>query len=354
MSEHPWYQMLNKEASIGGAVQFLIYFSKQIISRYKLLLVLILVGASLGLLFSLVKPVKRSAELIIAAEEAQASGFEGLMSQFGLEMGGANPGGIFQGESLVKVFMTRGMIERALLTKVYLNGDSVILAQYLLPMTKYGKKEGLKDVVFNEDRKQHNSLTDSVLYLLQKHAKSKIISVVKPDKRQGIIHVKAVHRDGEFARLFATSLLENVSEFYVETLTKKARSNLTVLQAEADSVQMLLNENLSLSAYASDLNINPVRQSLRIDQNRKLIDLQVSVSLYGEIVKNLKLAEISLRKQTPLIQVIDRPLQPLEIVGYRWWEWCIIGGIFGLLGALVLVYLDVKRQQDAELQRIEA
>jgi hypothetical protein len=81
----------------------------------------------------------------------------------------------------------------------------------------------------------------------------------------------------------------------------------------------------------SDLNVNPLKQSLRVNQNRKMIDLQVSVALYGEIVKNLKLAEISLRKQTPLIQVIDSPIMPLDESGYEWWEWTVLGLLMGFI-----------------------
>ena len=59
----------------------------------------------------------------------------------------------------------------------------------------------------------------------------------------------------------------------------------------------------------------------------------------GELIKNLKLAEIGLRKQTPLIQIIERPHYPLEHVGLRWWQY-VLGGLgLGLALAFYLVYL---------------
>jgi hypothetical protein len=83
--------------------------------------------------------------------------------------------------------------------------------------------------------------------------------------------------------------------------------------------------------------VNPGRASLGVNQNRSLIDLQVSVALYGEIIKNLKLAEIGLRKETPLIQLVDMPSFPLPQVGFRWWEFA--AGGFALSLVLVLVVL---------------
>ncbi len=340
------FQMLQQEASIGTILQFVVYLLQIVKNNLRSILLFVVLGSALGLVVGFLKPPKRSAEVILAAEEESASGFEGLMAQFGLDMGGMNPGGIFQGESLVKVFLTRSMIERTLLTKVAVNGDSVVLANYIFPQTKPGKKRVFKGVQFSADRSQHDALTDSALYVLQKFVKAKMLSVNKPDKRQGIIHVKTTHRNPQVALLFSEALVEEVSDFYIESLTKKARSNLAVLQAEADSVKALLNTNLSESAIASDLNINPIRQTLRVGQNRKLIDLQVSVALYGEVVKNLKLAEIQLRKQTPLIQIIDHPAKPLDVVGFEWWEWILYGGLGGLLGGMFMAYRKTTQEEE--------
>ncbi len=40
----------------------------------------------------------------IAAEQEGSAGWDGLLAQFGLDIGGSNPGGIFEGESLVSLF----------------------------------------------------------------------------------------------------------------------------------------------------------------------------------------------------------------------------------------------------------
>jgi hypothetical protein len=346
MSKHPMFQILQQEASLDTILAFIKQLLRLFAQNLRSILVLALLGSLLGLAVGFLKPPKRSAEVILAAEEEGASGFEGLMAQFGLDAGGSNPGGVFQGESLVKVFLTRNMLERTLLSEVEIHGDTVVLANYLFPKTKLGKKRAFEGVQFSADRRANDALTDSALYELQKLARSKMLSVTKPDKRQGIIHVKAIHRDPMVALRLSETLVKTVSDFYVETLTKKSRFNLEVLQAEADSVQRLLNSNLAESAIESDLNVNPIRQTLRITQNRKLIDLQVSVALYGEVVKNLKLAEIQLRKQTPLIQIIDRPQQPLDVVGFLWWEWLMYGSLGGAMGGLLLAYRKAGVQQE--------
>jgi hypothetical protein len=60
-----------------------------------------------------------------------------------------------------------------------------------------------------------------------------------------------------------------------------------VLRKEADSIQGVMNKNILRNANNMDYNINPLHQSAKVEQNKSLIDMQISISLYGEIVKNL-------------------------------------------------------------------
>ena len=286
-------------------------------------------GAFVGALLFVVIPRKHTAELMLAIEDEKSTGFENILAQFGIDVAGSQAGGIFQGESLIQLFKTRYLLERTLLTEVTIQGKSEILANRLFPSTRWAHKRKTSGVTFTADRETFTPLQDSVLLLLRDHVEAKILSAEKPDKKQSIIRVRAVHADKHFAKAFVETLVANTSEFYVESLTAKARGNLDVLKREADSVEALLSTHMVRSAVAGDVNVNPLRQTLRVTQNRALVDLQVTVSLYGEIVKNLKLAEISLRKQTPLIQVIDPPRFPLKKTGYELWEWMLLGGILG-------------------------
>jgi hypothetical protein len=47
-------------------------------------------------------------------------------------------------------------------------------------------------------------------------------------------------------------------------------------------------------------------------------------------VKNLKLAELALKKQTPLIEVVDVPHFPLKKTGLSFWMYLAVGAMCGL------------------------
>ena len=70
---------------------------------------------------------------------------------------------------------------------------------------------------------------------------------------------------------------------------------------------------------------------------KALIDVQANGSIYQEIVTQLELAKVTHRNKTPLIQIIDQPILPLENSRLKFFE-CLVFGIFGGLFLSVLYY----------------
>jgi hypothetical protein len=128
-----------------------------------------------------------------------------------------------------------------------------------------------------------------------------------------------------------------VSDFYVDTKTKKSVDNLAILQHQTDSVRAVLNSALTGVAVSTDINPNPnpSRQILRVPSQRRQVDVQANQAILMELVKNLEISKVSLRKETPLIQVIDRPIMPLEKERLGKIKSILVGGI---LGAFIIIF----------------
>ena len=337
-------QLRNRDASLGDILSQLSTFYLRVKTNWKLFVKCITVFGILGLVAGfLFQSNKKQATYIIAAEEEGPSGMEGLLAQFGLDAGGSNPGGVFEGESLVQLFKIRSMIERALLSEVIYDNKRLVIADLFWSDLRSSKNKIFEEVKFSTDRGLQNNISDSAVYLLYKHVKKELLSVSRPDKKQSFVTVSCTHENPDYAMIFTKSLIDNVTDFYTETITKKARYNLDILRREVDSVQRVLNDNLIKDAQYTDLNINPLMQAGRINQNRSKIDLQITVTLYGELIKSLKLAEVSLRKQTPLIQIIETPHYPLENSGLKWWHYLLSGIGLGLFIAFYLTNWSVQK-----------
>jgi len=284
-------------------------------------------------------PAKYNAQLMLAVEEGETSGWQNLLAQFGLDVGGLNPGGIFEGESLVQLFQTRYMVERTLLQKAEFNGDSVLLINFLYPYTEWGRDPEFADVTFSEDRSTFTPLQDSLLNEVHEFVNKEILDVYKPDKKLSLIYVNSVHENKYFAQAFTEAVVKNTTEYFLESITSKARVNLEVLQAQKDSAELALKHAIIRNASAQDQSINSIFQRSQVDKYASYVDLEIANALFIEITKNLTLAEIGLRKQTPLIQVVERPIFPLKRTGMLWWEWMLVGAAmgaaFGVYRALV-------------------
>jgi uncharacterized protein involved in exopolysaccharide biosynthesis len=134
-----------------------------------------------------------------------------------------------------------------------------------------------------------------------------------------------------------------VSKFYVETKTKKSTTNVAILQYQTDSVRNQLNRAISGVAQSNDAipNLNSARQVLRSSGQQRQIDVQANTAILTELVKNLELSKLSLRKETPLIQVIDKPILPLPVEKFGKVKGVLLGGF--LAGFLVVIGLVGRR-----------
>jgi uncharacterized protein involved in exopolysaccharide biosynthesis len=69
------------------------------------------------------------------------------------------------------------------------------------------------------------------------------------------------------------------------------------------------------------------------------VNTQVNSTILGQLSGNLELSKASLRKETPLIQVIDRPILPLDKVIVSKKKSLFLGGL--LAGFLAVFYLVI-------------
>jgi hypothetical protein len=298
---------------------------KSLLARWKVIVLAIVIGGGLGLAYAVLKKPVYKATLSFALEDDKASGGGGLgaalglASQFGIDLGGGG-GGAFSGDNLLELMKSRSMIEKSLLTDVTINGKRQTLAELYIDFNKlrdkWKEKEGIKDVHFlpGADPDKFSLKQDSLLGEFHKELIKSCVTVDKADKKLSIISVVVSSKSELFSKFFAEVLVKNVSDFYVTTKTKKSTQNVMVLQRQTDSVRRELNSAILGVASNTDRtpNPNPNLQILRTPSQRKQVDVQANTAILTELVKNLEITKLSLRKETPLVQIIDKPILPLE------------------------------------------
>jgi hypothetical protein len=309
-----------------------------------------LVILATGILFCLIglaysfykKPVYTAVSTFVLEEGNKTGGlgqYAGLASLAGIDIG-KDGGGIFQGDNILELYKSRVMIKKTLLSKVNIGNKQQLLIDRYVDFNelrqKWRKRDNIDSVSFDGDPAKFNRTQDSVITDLVEIFNKKVLSVNKLDKKLSIIKVQVSTTDELFAKEFNTKLVETVNNFYTQTKTKKSGQNVSILQRQADSVKAVLGYSLSGVASAIDAapNANPAMSSLRVPSQKRQVDVQASTAIYSEIVKNLELSKISLRQETPLIQVIDQPVLPLTIDKFGKVKGIIIGFIAGVFIAV--------------------
>lgn len=319
---------------------------KYLLSQWTLILIGAAVGAGIGFTNAYFKRPIYKAELSFLLEEAQSDGglgsYSGLASMVGINVNGGT-GGMFSGNNLIELMQSREVIVKALLRPVSINSKIQTLAEYYIQINdlRHAWKDNpiLLGLRFdsNLDRAKFGRLQDSVMGSFYRDLKAGTFSVMKKDENLSIVTVTVDSENQVFAKYFAEAIVETVSQFYIETKIKKSAENLYVLQHQTDSVRRALNSAMVGAAVLSDNNPNGnlARQILRVPSQNRQVDVQVNTLILGELVKNLELAKMSLRKDTPFIQIIDKPIFPLQkSIASK-----VMGLVLGAITAIILLAL---------------
>jgi len=320
---------------------------RYLLSKWIIIFLAGLFGGVLGFTYAYLKKPTYKAELSFALEDDKPGGLgaaAGIASQFGIDIGGGG-GGAFSGDNLLELMKSRSMVQKALLTTVNIKGKDQTLAQYYISINNLRSdwKDDLKNVQFlpGADASKFSRQQDSLLGVFHKALIDGALSVDKKDKKLSIITVGVVSGNELFSKLFVEVLTKTVSNFYIDTKTKKSVQNVSILQFQTDSVRKRLNE--ALTGVASDIdavpNANPGMQVLRAPSQHRQVDVQINQAILIELVKNLTISRVSLRKETPLVQVIDMPVLPLtKIKTSKLISMIVVGFLFGLIAVVVFCY----------------
>ncbi len=177
---------------------------------------------------------------------------------------------------------------------------------------KWDEDLSFQKVKFVSDPSSDDRVRDSILFKVYENILKGQLSVGKRDKKLNLVEINMKDENEIFSKRFVELLVSNAIQFYTEYKVKKTKQNVAILQKQTDSVRGTLFGNITQAAQMSDLNVNPIRQIVRAGTQRKQVDVQVNGVVYGELLKNLELSKIALRKETPLIQIIDTPKYPLK------------------------------------------
>jgi hypothetical protein len=345
-------QNTNDEISLKELIEKGREWFSYLLGQWKIIVLAGIIGAALGLAYSFSKKPIYTASLSFALEDEKGGGglggALGLASSFGIDLGGGG-GSIFTGSNLTELFKSRAMVEQTLLSPVIVDGKTISLVEMYIQnngwRSNWNDKPKFKDIQFlpNIKRTHFSRVHDSILGVIYQDLSKTGLVVGQKDKKIAIITIDVSSTNELFSKYFTEALVKEVSDFYVSTKSKKARMNMDILERQTDSIRGELNGAITGVAVANDntFGLNPAMNVRRAPSARRQVDVQANTAILTELVKQSELAKVTLRKETPLIQIIDRPILPLEKEKFGKAKGLVIGGY--LAGFLMVLYLIVRR-----------
>jgi hypothetical protein len=349
----------NDEISLKQIILKFIEWILYLKSKSKIIFLSSIIGGLIGVTIAWFEKPTYKAILTFAMEEDKGggsgglSGALGLASSFGIDLGGAG-GGVFAASNLTELMKSRLIVEKVLLCPKQINGRTITLAEYYIELNElrkaWKKKPSLRNIQFlpGDDRSKYTLQHDSILKIIYKNVIDKDhLSIMQKDKKVTILSIEVTSEDEQFSKIFCESIAKETSDFYIETKSKKARLNADVLQKQVDSIRSELNGAITVVAAETDnvYNLNPAFNIKGAPSKKKQIDVQANTAILTNLVVQLEFAKITLRKETPLIQLIDRPILPLTKEKFGKFKSIILGGFLtGFLSMMYLIFRQLIRK----------
>jgi uncharacterized protein involved in exopolysaccharide biosynthesis len=326
-------------------------------TQWAILLIICLITGMAGFFYAYFQKPQYTATLTFALEDEKSgsggglAGALGIASSLGIDLG-TSAGGAFSGANLLELMKSRRIVEKALLNNVKIGETEMSLADNLIEFKKlraeWAEKTELSKISFNHNQTLNTStiLRDSVMGLLFEIVTGKdgILNVAQKDKKISILSIEVKTENELFSKAFTESLAKEVSEFYVETKSKKAKMNVAILQKQTDSIRNELDLAIRGVAVANDnaYNLNPAFNVKRVGSTSRQVDVQANSAILTQLVANLEMAKVTLLKETPLIQVIDKPILPLKKDKLSKLRTMLTFSF--LSGVVMVIFLTIKRK----------
>ena len=233
----------------------------------------------------------------------------------------------------MQLLKSRVVVESTLLTQANIEGSVDLLVHHFISQEKM-----FVNIDFNQP---HVLYHDSVIGEIWKRIIENDLSIEIENDEANIITLSYVSVNENFAKRFTETLINEMSKMYISHQTKQARNTIDFLQERADSVFKELETVEYDFARIKDINQRIVKASGRLQELQLMREVEVLNTMYLEIIKNLEISKMTLLNRTPIIQIIDKPILPLETANI---SKIILILLVSILGFLISVFYYIIRK----------
>lgn len=306
----------NKEIGIRDIVLTLKEIKNELFSKSLRIGIFVLLISIITVGMNQLIDSKYKAELSFVVEDKQQSSplssMSGLASQFGFDLF-SSTNSTFSQANIMELLKSRGVISKTLLRSVNINNKKDLFINHFVSMydlnANWNDDPDLSNISFYDPIEIKH---DSIITLIWNKIIDEHISVKIKNDDTDIIYLSFMSLNEEFSKHFSENLIDEMSRMYIEYQTKQSTNTIDFLQNRSDSVFYELQNAEEEYARVKDINQRIIKASGRLQELQLMRNVEVLNTMYLELVKNIEVSKLTLLNQTPIIQVIDKPILPLE------------------------------------------
>ena len=334
----------NHEIQLKDILIKLIDYRKYIQNKKRSIFLVSLLFFIIGFLYSLTSATEYNAELTFVVEDdagSSATAFSGLANQFGFNFADSKAS-TFSQNNILELLKSRGVIVGALMqTAVVDDSQDLLVEHYLRINDLIDEHKMSKESLAISFADEISYFHDSILSVIWSTIVSENLVIERKSEKANIINLSYVSLNQKFAKEFVEKLINEMSKMYISHQTAQSNNTFEFLQERADSIFLELKIAEKEFAKVKDINQRIIKARGRLKEMQLKRNVEVLNTMYLEIIKNLELTKMKLLSKTPIINIIDEPVLPLENDKK---SNVFIGFFFGFFGGfLSLIYFLFRK-----------
>lgn len=313
-----------------------LYWSKLLRSRLRIAAGGLVIGLLLGI-WAWRQPLVYTAKTVFHPEENGGMNMQDLSNPLSILMGGGGMSASTQ--QMVKVLNSRRVNEAVVSDSMFIDSSQVLIADAVLDAAP--KKLSVGRVIswfFPSDSvppawKRINSAAD----LLMKQISTE-------SGEEGFLTFSLSFYDDTIAIELADRYVQKLEEYYLSRKTQRGKESVRFFSERVDSVKQELDKATRSLARTIDQDQYRIFAQDQIRIAEMEAQVEILKNIYVQLVASREAAVAQLKRETPIIQVLDRPDPPLKGKKPSTLINLILGGILGGFLAALWVTRSLWRE----------
>ncbi|GAB4045233.1 hypothetical protein [Spirosoma litoris] len=317
--------------------------------NWKLLVILVAIGALIGYIYDLMHKsrITYTGSIMFNLGGGSSSGGFGELGQlagaFGLSSG-APDANIFVGDNFLIYAQSRPVVEKTLMQHDTINGKDTLLVNYYIRHSGIRDKEweendSLRAFYFKRAKKpeEYTKMEQLAMADIYTRIKSEI-AIKQPERKSSFMELSCFMEDELLTATFLSRHLKTIEEDYQRKQTKKTREMYDLLNERSDSLARILSGTENQLAQFMDQNQQVVVAQARIKENKLTRNSTFLTTLYYQALQQADNMRLSLIRETPLFTIIEPVSLPLfrEVLNTKGLQ---IGTALSFILAIIVIFI---------------